>query len=137
MRAVPIRFLSVENVLRIHEDTIAHEGGSPGIRDLGLLESAAAMAQAMFGGEFLHDGLAGMAAAYLYHICQNHAFVDGNKRTAAFAAVLFLNLNGVAEEQLPTETELERVTLATASGALGKVEVTAWLRGLDSALADE
>lgn len=123
-----IRFLSVENIVAIHADTIAHEGGSPGVRDWGLLESAVAMPQSTFAGAYLHSGLAEMAAAYLFHICQNHAFVDGNKRTAAFAAVLFLALNGITDAQLPPEEELERLTLALAAGELHKSEVIVWFQ---------
>lgn len=131
MTSNPIRFLSLDNVLHIHTDTIVEEGGSPGVRDMGLLESALAMPQASFSGEYLHPGLAAKAAAYLFHLCQNHPFIDGNKRAAAFSAVLFLALNGIPDESLPSEAELERVTFAVASSEMIKEEVTAWLRGLD------
>ena len=130
MTARPIRFLSVENVLRIHANTIAEEGGSAGVRDIGLLESAVAMPQATFEGVYLHPGLAAMAAAYLFHLCQNHAFVDGNKRAAAFSTVLFLALNEIPDDALPSETELERVTLEVARGERTKTEVTRWLQSL-------
>lgn len=123
-----IRFLSVENVLAIHQDTIDNEGGRPGIRDVGLLESAVAMPQSQFSGQYLHSGLAAMAAAYLFHLCQNHAFIDGNKRTAAFACLLFLYLNGVAEDALPRPEELERITLSVASSELDKSQLTEWLQ---------
>lgn len=125
-----IRFLSLNNVLKIHANTIMEEGGSPGIRDVGLLEFAVAMPQSTYAGEYLHDGLPEMAAAYLFHLCQNHAFIDGNKRPAAFATVLFLALNGVADEALPPETDLEQVTLAVASSTMTKREVINWLRAL-------
>ena len=128
MSAGTFRFLSVENVLLIHDDTLSEEGGLHAIRDLGLLESAVAMPQAMYGGEYLHHGLAEMAAAYLYHICQNHAFVDGNKRTAAFACVLFLSHNGIPDERLPDEAALEKVTLNIASGKTAKSEAAEWLQ---------
>lgn len=130
MSEKPVRFLSLENILHIHDNTLAEEGGSPGIRDLGLLESAVAMPQATFAGEYLHRGLSEMAAAYLFHICQNHAFVDGNKRAAAFSALLFLALNGIEDEALPPEAELERVTLAVAEGKISKSAVADWLRAL-------
>ena len=125
-----VRFLSVENILSIHVDTLEQEGGLQGIRDVGLLESAAAMPRSTFGGAYLHTDLAAMAAAYLYHICQNHAFVDGNKRTAAFSCVLFLYLNGIAQENLPQESDLEEVTLKIASGSMTKGEVIEWLQNL-------
>ena len=126
MKTPEIRFLSLENILFIHEDTIRHEGGSPGIRDIGLLESALAMPQAAMFGEYLHSGRAAMAAAYLFHLCQNHPFVDGNKRTAAFSAALFLALNGVTDDNLPDPEALERVTIAVASGEMSKEAITAW-----------
>jgi death-on-curing protein len=79
-------FLDLDHVLRTHHSLIETYGGAEGIRDVGLLHSAIAMPQASFGGQFLHQDLFEMAAAYLYHIVQNHAFVDGNKRTGAAAA---------------------------------------------------
>ena len=74
-------FLSVENVIEIHADQIHRYGGSLGIRDVGLLNSALGMPKAGFGNQYLHAGLFEMGAAYLYHIVQNHPFIDGNKRT--------------------------------------------------------
>jgi death-on-curing protein len=88
-------FLDVEDVLLIHEEQLARYGGSAGIRDAGLLESAVAMPRATAGGEFAHDDLFAMAAAYAYHIAQDQPFVDGNKRTGLLAAIVFLDLNGV------------------------------------------
>lgn len=76
------KFLSFSEVEAIHTDVIANFGGSLGIRDEGLLESALAQTQASFGGEFLHPTIYEQAAAYLYHISMNHPFIDGNKRTA-------------------------------------------------------
>ena len=68
-------FLSLDEVLEIHEQQIERYGGSPGLRDAAALESAVAMPQATFGGEFLHTSIPAMAAAYLFHLCQNHPFV--------------------------------------------------------------
>ena len=121
-----IRFLSVDDVLATHEDTIAHEGGLAGIRDPGLLESAVLMPQQQFGGEYLHDGLPAMAAAYLFHIAQNHAFHDGNKRTAALSALIFLEVNGV--KLLPEPDALEKTTMAVADSRCGKQELEQWMR---------
>ena len=127
MTSDELRFLSVADVLTIHEDTIRHEGGMAGIRDPGLLESAVLMPpQQQFGGKYLHPGLAEMAAAYLFHISQNHAFNDGNKRTGALAALIFLDANGVSS--LPSPAELERMTLAVASGDATKDQLTEWMR---------
>lgn len=121
-----LRFLSVDDVLAIQENTIRHEGGLAGVRDLGLLESAVLMPQQQFGGEYLHQDTAAMAAAYLFHIAKNHAFHDGNKRAAALAALIFLKVNGI--EPLPKPADLERVTMAVAASALGKEELTEWFR---------
>jgi death-on-curing protein len=87
-------FLSVSDILEIHEDQIQRYGGAADIRDTGLLLSAVAQPEAAFGGEFLHEDLFAMAAAYLFHIVQNHPFVDGNKRTGTASALVFLDLNG-------------------------------------------
>ncbi|MBC8143206.1 MAG: type II toxin-antitoxin system death-on-curing family toxin [Armatimonadetes bacterium] len=118
------RFLSIENVLQAHDFSIERTGGSPGVRDLGLLQSALMMPQQQFGGHFLHEGFAGKAAAYLYHIAANHPFIDGNKRTATLAALAFLDINGI--EPLPAPEELERVTWAIADGSMSKAELAAW-----------
>lgn len=88
-------FLTLAEVLEIHKDQIARYGGTQGIRDIGLAESALAMPQAGFGGEYLHRSLFEMAAAYAYHIAENQPFLDGNKRTALAAALIFLDMNGV------------------------------------------
>lgn len=73
-------FLSVEDVLLLHTHSIDMDGGSQGVRDHGLLDAAVAMPRQQFDGECLHEDIAVMAAAYLFHIAQNHPFVDGNKR---------------------------------------------------------
>ncbi len=124
--ANPIRFLSVDDVLAIHEDTILCEGGLSGVRDLGLLVSAVMMPQQRFAGHYLHDGLAAMAAAYLYHIAQNHAFHDGNKRAAVMSAIVFLNVNGVT--CLPQPEELERMTMSVAASETNKDQLTSWMQ---------
>lgn len=128
MSESPVRFLSLSNVLHIHANTLAEEGGTPGVRDEALLASAVGMPQASFGGEYLHTDLAAMAAAYLFHICGHHAFVDGNKRTAALSAILFLAFNGVPEERLPGQDALEEVTFRVAGCAMTKAEVALFLR---------
>lgn len=119
-------FLSVEDVLFVHTDTIAIDGGSPGVRDHGLLDAAVAMPRQQFGGTFLHRDLAAMAAAYLFHIAQNHPFVDGNKRAAVMAALVFLHVNDI--EKLPAPHALEIKTRQVAAGELSKEALTQWLR---------
>ena len=121
-----IIFLSVDNVLLLHADTIEIDGGSHGVRDHGLLDAAVAMPRQQFGGEYLHEDLAAMAAAYLFHIAQNHPFVDGNKRAAVMSALAFLAANGI--EELPAPRELEFTTLQVAAGELVKDALTKWMR---------
>ncbi len=125
MKKTP-RFLSVNNALQLHSDTISQEGGGAGIREPGLLESAVLMAQQQFGGEFLHPTISEMAAAYHFHLCMNHPFVDGNKRAAVLAMLVFLDLNGV--KKLPPPKWIETTTLKVASGAMGKSEFTQELK---------
>src|SRR5258708_34604682 len=86
-------FLALDEVLEIHEQQIERYGGSPGLRDAAGLESAVATPHVTFGGEFLHASIPAMAAAYLFHLCQNHPFIDGNKRVGANAAITFLLMN--------------------------------------------
>jgi len=120
----PLKFLTVDDVLQVHADTLEREGGMDGLRDSALLESAVMVPQQAFGGRLLHPTLAAMAAAYLFHITSNHPFYDGNKRAGAMAALTFLDANGV--EEGPDPVELEAITLRVASGDLSKDELTAW-----------
>jgi len=85
------RFLTLEDVLELHEMQLESYGGATGIRDRGLLESAVMMPQASFGGDYVHAGVFEMAAAYAFHISENQPFVDGNKRTALVSALVFLD----------------------------------------------
>src|SRR5262245_19829607 len=103
-----IRFLSVDELIVIHQRVISAHGGSLGIRDRGLLESAGSVPAAQFSGQYLHPDVPGMAAAYLFHLCKNHPFIDGNKRVALAASDVFLELN---DHQLAaTDNELEQLT---------------------------
>lgn len=120
------RFLSVEDVTQIHLDTLRHEGGLDGVRDHGLLESAVMMPRQQFDGAYLHRTLAEQAAAYLFHLCANHPFNDGNKRAAALSALVFLRANGATS--LPKPEALEELTMQCASGTLSKSQVTAFFR---------
>jgi len=119
-------FLRFDEVVRIHHDQLERYGGHPGIRDVNLLKSAVAVPTAIFGGEFLHRDIYEMASAYLFHIVQNHPFVDGNKRTGAVAAVVFLFLNGI--ELNASEKKFGALVLGTAQGKNGKAEITAFFR---------
>ncbi len=122
-----IRFLGLEEILALHAEQIERYGGAAGVRDLGLLESAAAMPEASFGDAYLHGTPPEMASAYLYHLSQNHAFVDGNKRTALVVARTFLLLNNSDVEASQEEKYLTFLRLA--EGSLTEEELTAWIRG--------
>lgn len=119
-------FLSLDEVIEIHRDTSERYGGSAGVRDMGLLQSAVAMPQASLGGEYLHTDLFEMAAAYLFHLVQNHPFLDGNKRTGAMAAFTFLTLNGWT--LTAPDMDFERIVLDVVRGELGKSAVAVILR---------
>ena len=121
-------FLTIDEVVAIHCDQIDRYGGEPGIRDVGLLLSAVSMPQAAFEGEMLHPDLIDKAAVYLFHIVSNHPFIDGNKRTGAVAAIVFLELNGV--ELRADEKGIENITRSVAEGKTGKEDVSAFLRSI-------
>lgn len=108
MKKEPL-FLTLTEVLRFHEYQIKRFGGELGIRDSGLLESAIAQPQGFYGGQWLHSDLYAMAAAYAFHICKDHPFIDGNKRTALASALVFLEINGISlldpDENLPDAVE--------------------------------
>ncbi|MEH2350279.1 MAG: type II toxin-antitoxin system death-on-curing family toxin [Nostoc sp.] len=87
------KFLTISQVLDIHQRQIQRFGGTSGVRDEGLLDSALAQPQATFGGELLHSTIHEQAAAYLYHVAMNHPFIDGNKRTAFAVMDTFITLN--------------------------------------------
>jgi len=121
-----IAFLSVEDVVHIHASAIAHEGGMEGVRDHNLLDAAVAMPRQQFGGAYLHEDMAAMAAAYLFHIAQNHPFFDGNKRAAVMAAFVFLDNNGIELTTAPQD--LESATRRVAAGKMAKDELIRWMR---------
>jgi death-on-curing protein len=120
-------FLTLDQVLNIHQKQILRLGGSSGIRDQGLLQSALAMPQAQFGGQFLHKDLFEMAAAYVFHLALNHPFVDGNKRVAAMAADVFLDLNGF-DLSPSKEKAYEKIVLEIAQGLMEKPEIAGFFR---------
>jgi death on curing protein len=118
-------FLPKQIVIYFHEQLISLYGGVSGIRDEGLLDSALAQPRAMFEGSYLHDSLAKMAAAYGFHICNNHSFIDGNKRVALVAMDTFLQKNGY--EIFASEKDVYEVIMKLASGNLTKTDLTGWL----------
>jgi death-on-curing protein len=119
-------FLALDEVLGIHADQIRRYGGTAGLRDLGLLQSALAMPQATFDDEYIHGTLFEMAAAYLFHLARNHPFVDGNKRTALMCALVFLGLNDHRLEANPDA--VYHLVDGVASGDVDKAEVAVFLR---------
>jgi death on curing protein len=128
------RFLLIDEVIEIQEDQVIRYGGTFGVRDRGLLESAVMAPRATFGGQLLHADLFEMAAAYLCYLVGDHPFVDGNKRTWAVAAVVFLALN---DHDLAAEEDLfEALVRGVAEGRVGKAGVAAFLRANDRPSAD-
>jgi death-on-curing protein len=113
-------------VLALHADQIARYGGRPGVRDIRLLESALAMPKAAFGGQFLHGEIFEMAAAYLFHLVQNHPFVDGNKWTGLITMLAFLGLNGRRLEADPAP--LTALVQGVAAGRISKAEIAVFVR---------
>jgi death on curing protein len=128
MKTEDIVFLTLSEVVEIHSNEIERFGGDPGIRDMGLLSSAVAMPQASFQRAFLHEDVFEMAAAYAFHICQNHPFVDGNKRTALASALVFLGLNNI--ELADPKGALYQAMMSLASGSSSKSEFSKVLRAL-------
>ena len=133
-----VEYLTLEEVLLLHARLIQRTGGSGGVRDMGLLDSALARPRATFGGEDLYPSLWHKAAALMHSLIKNHPFVDGNKRTALTAAGLFLELNGhtltASNEQVldfarravveKDDIELMATWLEKHSKASGKRQVT-------------
>lgn len=120
--------LTIDIVREIHDVALQEFGGLDGIRDLALLESAIAAPQATFAGRPLYADIIDVAAAYFFFLCRNHPFLDGNKRTALGACLVFLRLNDV--EPRPDGPRWEALTLEVASGALDRDGATAGLRKL-------
>jgi len=120
--------LTTDQALEIHAAAIRLFGGGPGLRDSALLHSATAAPQASFGGQSKFANTVEIAAAYLYYLCSNHPFVDGNKRVALGSCLIFLELNGY--QPAPDSEDWENLTLAVAAGILTREEITATLRKL-------
>lgn len=119
-------FLTLDDIIESHQNQIDTYGGSHGIRDIGLLESAIAQPETSFGGQYLHADIFEMAAAYLYHLVMNHPFVDGNKRVGLEAALIFLEINN--ENLNCSDQELVDLVLKTTAGQVGKREIAEFFR---------
>lgn len=127
------RYLSVAAVRTIHDEALRAHGGAPGVRSAALLESSVAAPQASFAGEPLLSSLVEIAAAYLFYLCRNHPFVDGNKRTALAACLVFLEANG-RPVQIPSEARAvdawESLVLDVAAARIDRKKTTVRLRRL-------
>ena len=121
-----VRFLPAEIVLAIHDDQIRLYGGAYGVRDAAGLDAALHMPPVQFGGQFLHSTVFQMAAAYGFQLCQNHPFLDGNKRTAGMAMFTFLKLNGLGP--IAAEPDYYAVLMAIATGNMSKEQLAGWLQ---------
>lgn len=118
------KHLTPAAVMAIHAEVLAAHGGAEGIRDEGLLESAVAAPQATFGGDPLMADAVEIAAAYLFYLCRNHPFVDGNKRTALAACLVFLEANGLLPlRKLPID-DWEALVLDVAASRLDRAQTT-------------
>jgi len=127
-----IDFLTLQDVLQIHNDQLMRYGGQDGIRDEKALLSAIAQPQVSYEGEYLHHSLFDMGAAYAYHIAQNQPFIDGNKRTGLAACLSFLELNGY--EVLDPQSKLADAIVAFSRGKPGekKTRFAALIKSLSS-----
>jgi death-on-curing protein len=127
-----IIFIPKKIIIYFHEQLIISYGGSHGIRDENLLDSALEQPKATFDEKYLHDSIIKMAAAYGYHLCRNHPFVDGNKRIALVAMDIFLQRNGF--EIIANEKDTYNLIMELASGKLSKESLANWLENNTSAL---
>ncbi len=121
-----VGYLSVAQALALHDEQRRRHGGAAGIRDRGALEAALARPAMTFDGEDLYGDLAAKAAALMHSMALNHPFVDGNKRVAAHAALVFIALNGGDFDVAPEE--LVDTTLAVAQGTLTIEALAIWFR---------
>ena len=130
MRVTPANcfYLTIAIVEEIHARAIADFGGSGGLRDRALLESAVAAPQATFGGQSVYASVPEVAAACLFYLCRHHPFVGGNKRVALGAGVLFLRLNGF--KPAPDGPEWETLVLDVTSSKLDRDATTKRLKKL-------
>ena len=121
-----IKFLYKKIILAFHQDQLEKYGGKPGVRDEKLLESALAQSQTSFGGEYAHEDLFQMAAAYSFHLCRNHPFFDGNKRTALIAMYMFLYANGY--QMKADKKSLFAIIMDLANGKVKKEELAEYVK---------
>jgi len=128
MKNKEIEFLTLAEIIEIHKNQIELYGGQSGIRDYGLLSSAISIPKSTFDGKYLYNDIFEMAAAYIYHISENHPFVDGNKRVALVAGLIFLDFNNIEIDD-PGQ-ELYKIMINVASGKSNKEIISRILRQL-------
>lgn len=121
-----MKYLTVKDVLLLHNLAIDASGGSHGLRDLGLLESAVARPKASFGGEDLYPTIFLKAGALVHSLLRNHPFIDGNKRTSMYSAMTFLELNGY--KFIAKQKEVVDFALKVENEKLPVEEIAAWLK---------
>ena len=120
--------LGIDTIREIHAEAIRQFGGANGVRDENLLASAVLTPQSSLGGKSPYADIVEVAAAYLFYICKNHPFLDGNKRTAMMACIVFLRLNGI--EPKPDNQQWEKLMLDVAGGNIDRDVTTQRLRKL-------
>jgi death on curing protein len=121
-----IIFITKNIILYFYDQLIQTYGGTFGIRDEKLLDSALQQPRATYEGKYLHESLMEMAAAYGYHLCNNHPFIDGNKRIALVTMDVFLQRNGF--EIVASEKETYKIMIQLSVGKLSKEDLTTWLK---------
>lgn len=120
-----MKYLTIKDVLLLHNLAIDESGGSHGLRDLGLLESAIARPESTYGGEELYPSLLEKAGALMHSLLMNHPFIDGNKRTAVFSAMTFLELNGISF--IAEQKEVVIFAVRVAEEKLSTEDIASWL----------
>lgn len=119
-------FLTLDEIFSLHEQQIRLFGGSSGVRDMTLLESALGTPSATFDGQFLHQSIFEMAAAYLFSLCKNHPFIDGNKRTATASSLVFLEMNDVEIDA--AERSFYDLVIGVAESRVTKSEIAVFFQ---------
>jgi death-on-curing protein len=126
----PLSHPTLEAVKAIHAEVLAAHGGAPGLREAALLESAVAAPQATMAGKSVFTNPVEVAAAYLFYLCRNHPFVDGNKRTALATCLVFLSENGLLKSEKLDANAWERLTMEVAGSQIDRQQTAARLRRL-------
>lgn len=124
-----IAYITFEYTMKIHDELVREYGGRLGVLNEGLLKSALEMPKAQFNGKDLHRTIFDKTAAYLFHLIQNHPFVDGNKRTATMIAMIFFvsNFRGVFSI-ITSENDYQDLILGVAQGVISKKEIAQFFR---------